>query len=156
MAILTLGVLDVAYSDPDAPGANSTGEVAEILEEKYHVMRIFADEHLEKIGDEIVDRLGGEIESLTQGRSTLKNPILELPKIEMMFRDFLDSNEIQSLLPKRIEAADRGDSSRFKKRINAKGDVVTTKKKEKEVRAPRQAFIDTGLYQSAMRAWIGK
>ena len=141
MPEIHLGVLDLPYADSDSQG-ETTGDVAGYIETKYHVMRIFVEENMDDIALEVEKRLDGEIESLLQGRPFLESPIVEFPKVEMMFRDFLDSNEIQTIFTHRIAAADKGYSSR--------------KKKKGEVRKPRQAFIDTGLYQSSFRAWMDK
>ena len=141
MPKIHLGVLDQPYADRDSQG-ETTGDVAGYIENKFHVMRIFVEESMDDIALEVEKRLVGEIESLVQGRPSIESPVVEFPKIEMMFRDFLDSNEIQTILTHRIEAADKGYSTR--------------KKKKGEVRKPRQAFIDTGLYQTSFRAWMDK
>ena len=141
MPKLHLGVLDLAYADSDSQG-ETTGDVAGYIENKFHVMRIFVEENMDDIALEVGKRLAGEIESLVQGRPPIESPVVEFPKVEMMFRDFLDSNEIQTIFTHRIVAADKGYSTR--------------KKKKGEARPPRPAFIDTGLYQTSFRSWMDK
>ena len=152
MPVLHLGVVDLSYSDPDVKGANTTGEVAEILEDKYHVMRIFFEEHEKKIGealakamsDQLAQRMAGIDQPLNLGDATFR--------IESMFRDFLDSNEIQNILPKRIQAADEGRTSR--KKLGKEAKKMVGKRPKRKEGTPRQAFIDSGLYQAAFRSWM--
>ena len=54
MATMHLGVLDVAYSDPDNKSLSTTGEVADFLEKQFDVMGTF----YEVYGDKITDLLG--------------------------------------------------------------------------------------------------
>ncbi len=162
MLTLHLGVVDVAYGDIDASGANTTGEVAEILETKYHVMRIFAEKNMGLIEKAVADALQGEMEtSRTRGRKpTISN--LYTQKIDQRFREFLTNREIEKILPFTIQAAEQGISHRFKD-ISGKGvrvsDIVAGKasgyqKVLKMKRNPRPAFVDTGLYRQSFISWI--
>lgn len=139
---LHLGVVDVAYSGED--GAKTTGEVAEILEDNYHIMRIFYELNEQFIADKIADALGGALESLAQGKPyspAMLKPAL--PKVDERFRDFLDRDEISRLLPatQQIAAAQKGVSHRKKQPYAKKN-------------KPRPAFVDTGLYQRSFRSWV--
>lgn len=139
---LHLGVVDVAYSGED--GAKTTGEVAEILEDKYHIMRIFYELNEQFIADKIADALGGALESLAQGKPyspAMLKPAL--PKVDERFRDFLDRDEISKLMPasQQIIAAQKGVSHRKKQPYAKKN-------------KPRPAFVDTGLYQASERSWM--
>lgn len=139
---LHLGVLDVGYSSEE--GGKTTGEVAEILEDKYHIMRVFFELNDDYIGDQIANSLAGSLESLAQGAPY--NPSLlkpAIPKVDARFRDFLSSGEMSKILPEtqQIAAAKAGVSHR-KKQPYAKANK------------PRQAFIDTGLYNASFRAWV--
>lgn len=162
MPRLHLGVIDIAYSDPDASGARTTGDVAEILESKYHVMQLFADSHADELADLVADAIAGQLESARSGMIP-RIPEIDVQKLDAAFRDFLDSNEIQRLLPVRIAAADEGVSHRFKNAKNrtiGASDVVKRGGGQglslvaKKPRGPRPAFIDTGLYQASFRSWI--
>lgn len=142
MKQLHLGVVDVAYSDKD--GTTTTGDVAEYLEDDYHIMRTFLELNEGFISETLVDQVAGAIESIAQGnRMSSLNLNPAMGKIEERFRDFLDSGEMQRTLPatQPIKAADAGVNHR-KKKPHAKANK------------PRQAFIDTGLYQASFRAWI--
>lgn len=139
---LSLGVIDVGYSSED--GAKTTGEVAEILEDKYHIMRIFYELNEQFIADKIADSLGGALESLAQGKPyspAMLKPAL--PKVDERFRDFLDRDEISRIMPasQQIIAAQKGVSHRKKQPYAKKN-------------KPRPSFIDTGLYQSSFRSWV--
>lgn len=155
MTTLHLGVVDLAYSDADAKGASTTGEVAEILESEYHVMRVFLEQNEEKIGDWLAQGMIGELESISQGRPTTLysrqlgtrlggRSISGLSingKIEERFRDFLALGEWGQISKQGVAAAEAGVSHR-KKHPYAKKNKA------------RPAFIDTGLYQASFRAWV--
>jgi len=139
---LHLGVVDVGYSDKD--GVTTTGDVAEYLENDYHVMRTFLELNEGFIAETLVNQVAGAIESIAQGNHiSLLDLKPAMGKVEERFRDFLDSGEMQRTLPttQPIKAADAGVNHRKKHPYAAKN-------------KPRQAFIDTGLYQASFRAWI--
>ncbi|HXS04809.1 MAG TPA: hypothetical protein VN731_10055 [Rhodanobacter sp.] len=140
---LKFGVVDVAYSD--AGKVTTTGDVAEYLEERYHVMRSFLELNEEDIGQILVDQVAGAIENIAMGGGAQKDFLAPaMGKIEERFRNFLDSGEMARLLPEtqQIAAAQQGVNTRKKAKKNKGG-------------KPRQAFVDTGLYQASFRAWVG-
>ena len=165
--VLHLGVADFPYVEDTTSGAepvrkgkkrggsrwrrsdliggdvSTTGDVAQILEDKYAVMSTFVLLHEPEIADALANGLAGTLESIIQGAPPPENPYAGGEEaITQMFRTFLDSREIESTgipgVP--TEAALRGVSHRFKHPF-AK-------------RASRPSFIDTGTYQTSMRAWI--
>ncbi len=139
---LVLGVIDVAYED-----GKTTGEVAEILENRYHVMEIFSIERHAKIESALVDAVMGAIEHTVMRKNTPPGDIFlgATEKIAQEFRDFLDAGEVEKIMPitQPIAAAQMGVNSRKKSGVNAGNEA-------------RVAFVDTGLYQASMRAWIEK
>lgn len=137
---LVFGVNDVAYTDPGSNRATTTGDVAEYLENDYHVMRTYLELHEKDIGDELVQALAGEIESLAQGKPGRVDLSGPMAKIESEFRDYLDKGEWRQTSGQVIQAADAGVSRR-RKHPYAK-------------RKQRTAFVDTGLYQASFRAWL--
>ena len=141
MTTLHLGVTNVAYTDPDEKGATTTGKVAEILEDKYHVMRVFVQLHEQLIGEEITKRYAALLNTqrISGGKVDLGADIM-MPKLESAFRDYLGADEWQKTSGQVIAAAQNGVSHRFKK--------------PKAKRGPRPAFIDTGLYSASFRSWI--
>ena len=135
---LVLGVVDVAYSDPEVPGSVTTGEVADFLESKYHVMEVFYELHANDIAKDVGSAVAERIESILQGnpQESLKN--LDVGDIEQKFRQYLDLDEWQKTSGQAIAAAKIGVSQRKKSRK----------------RGVRPAFIDTGLYQKSFKAWL--
>lgn len=162
MLTLHLGVVDVAYSDIDAKGANTTGEVARILEDKYHIMRIFSEENWALIEAAVTDALEGEMETARTKNRKLSLSNLYTQKIDQRFREFLSNREIEPIFPFEIQAAKEGISHRFKDARNRnvslrailKGQAQSYKKVLAMKRASRPAFIDTGLYQQSFISWI--
>lgn len=139
---LSLGVENVGYSDPGAPGAVTTSQVAEFLEKRYHVMEVFFELYKPKIADELCASIAERIESLMQGNPHMQRiEDAPLSEIEKMFQQYLDRDEWQRTTGQTILAAKRGISHR---------------KKMKRRKGPRSAFIDTGTFQKWFRARLGK
>lgn len=142
MPTLHLGVIDVAYSDPDAKGAATTGDVAEILESQFHIMRTFLELYEGDIGQMLANEIAGEIESIAQGKPVTSLSLdTSTGRINEAFRDFLDMREWKHTSRQAIAAADAGVNHR-------------KKKPTAEENKARAEFVDTGLYQASFRAWI--
>lgn len=160
MGTLSLGVVDLAYVGGDDK-ATTTGDVAEILEEEYGVMEVFFEAKKDKILKQVNDALVHQIEALMQGASPPKGGTIFLPEVESMFRDFINTREIESITGQ-TEAARLGISHRFKnaqnKTVSPKSIVAGKGKAVKIVavasRGSRASFVDTGLYISSMKAWL--
>ena len=124
--------------------AVTTGDVAEILEAKYHVMETFYELHQEEIGDLIVRSLAAKIETIQQGGyAGYDEPFAGATSvIEDEFKQFLSQKVMETLgipgVP--TKAALAGVSHRFKHPYAQ--------------RAARPSFIDTGLYQASFKAWV--
>ena len=160
MTTLHLGVMDVPYAydqtaaeskrnakRPRKPGpraSTTTGEVAEILEAKYHVMETFYALHQDEIADTLMHTLVASFESLQLGSpGAAAQPFEEaVSYIEQEFKDFLSSGQMEKLgipgVP--TKAALAGVSHRFKHPYAQRG--------------PRPSFIDSGLYQSSFKFWV--
>lgn len=168
---LNLGVLDVAYSDANGSGETSTGDVAEILEKNYHVMQKFFESRQDKIAQWLADDMANSIEMLANGsgpistasrKSSAQHVLAGVKrtaggvqsgsltygadqKIEAEFRAFIFSGEMQTAM----SAAGGG-------RLSAAADAGVNHRKKKayaKSNKARPAFVDTGLYVSAFRAW---
>jgi len=136
--MLHLGVVDVAYTEQGE--TTTTGDVAEILEEKYTVMGTFVDLHEDDIADALADQMAGLLENAAMG-GKVNTKSLSFPKVDAMFRDYLDAGEWEQQKGNApTMAAVKGVSHR-KKRPFAKENKM------------RPSFIDTGLYQSSFRTW---
>lgn len=146
MAVLSLGVLDVAYTQKEpgqAPKRTTTGDVAEILERNYHVMATFFELRKERIALFLAESIAQSLNDRLQGRKVGKPLFDAEQRIETEFRSFLDANEMNKLavaltgMPISAAAA-RGVSHR--------------RKQPYKRRDARPAFVDTGLYRSSFRA----
>ena len=126
-------------------GGETTGDVAQILEDKYHIMEIFVEEiGADQIAKAIEHSAAVAIETLISGhgRNTPESFLsLEAEgEIEDAFRLFLSQQEMDGTQPGvPTKAALAGVSHRFAHPY-AK-------------RAPRPSFIDTGLFQSHFKVW---
>lgn len=167
MTTLHLGVVDIPYVDgPPAikklvsrarsrrhdaslhgssGGGVTTGDVANFLEARYHVMELFWETHHEDITALLTESMAGQLENLLSGAPFSEvNPLAGgTDEIENLFRKFLSDREVENLgipgVP--TQAALKGVSARFKSGYNPKG--------------RRPSFIDTGLYEASFRAWAG-
>lgn len=143
---LHLGVIDQAYADASG---KTTGDVAQILEDKYHIMETFAEEiGLDVIQKAIEQSARNAVETLILGGSrpgsNSANMSLTLEaegEIESAFKLFLSQQELDYTQPGvPTQAALKGVSHRFKRPYL-------------KTNPARPSFIDTGLYQSSMKAW---
>ena len=94
---LVLGVLDVAYSDASAGGATTTGEVAQILEDRYHVMMTFYESRKEKIDGWLAQSVANAIETMVSSGRHVSLTFDAEQMIEAEFRAFLSANEMGRL-----------------------------------------------------------
>ena len=160
---LHLGVIDLPYVEEKSPkkpmgkakrgkklrpkgkakgsSAVSTGDVASILEAKYHVMEIFAEENGQVIADSICQSLADAFENASiSGKAPIKIfPTEGQPEIQKAFNDFIDMRKMDGIQPGvPTKASLMGVNSRLKSR---KGPV-------------RPSFKDTGAYEGTFRAWV--
>ncbi len=134
MTTLHLGVVDVPYTRKGDTA--TTGQVAEWLEDEYHVMRVFVELHEQKIADLIALRLAAIVDVGLKNQASIV-----FNEVESLFKDYLMNSEWASIAPtsRQIVAAQSGKSKRFK---------------SGKAKKARPAFIDTGLYMASFRAWI--
>lgn len=149
MTTLNLGVIDTPYANaPRAAGSKAqsgtqtTGDVAEWLEHKYHPMEIFFELHKEDVAHALEESVAGSLESLLMGAPVSGIPTDEaMSAIEEKFKRFLSEKEMDALgipgVP--TKAAQEGTSRRFKGKRGSPG---------------RPSFIDTGAYESSFKAWV--
>lgn len=141
---LVLGVLDVSYAEANGDGTTSTGDVAELLEKNYGVMRTFYELNEEQISAMLAESVADSINAVVNGAPPAASvSYAGEQKIEAAFRTFIYGNEMQKIMDRVggvvSQAAQKG---------------VTKRKKTRG--APRPAFVDTGLYVESFRAWIDK
>jgi hypothetical protein len=145
---LHLGVLEVPYDD----GKATTGEVADILEEKYHIMEVFVEELGDAIGDAFAEAAKNALQDLMSGVPMVQasyigggaNFVLTADatqEIETAFRMFIDQQELDGVVPGvPTQASLKGINHRLAHPYA-------------KANQPRPSFRDTGLYQSSFRAW---
>lgn len=155
---LVLGVLEQAYSDAKSGSAQTTGAVAEILEDRYHVMETFYDTNADQIKLWIADAMQKAIEAKFQGAPIQRNPFLGVTeKIQNAFKVFLTSRQMEHLFAQLTTAEAEyfvGKTGGFTGR--ASRGASKRHKKPDAKRKSRPAFIDTGLYMASFRSWIKK
>lgn len=137
------GVVSV-HSAPSS-GAETTGDVAQILEDEYHVMEVF----YEDVGEELIAKalehsMVGAIQDLALGKpGNLIDPFATATgEIEVAFKTFLSQQEMDGVVggvP--TKAALAGVNHRLKHPY-AKGNPA------------RPSFIDTGTYQSHFKVEV--
>jgi hypothetical protein len=132
---LHLGVIDIPYENENT----TTGDVAEILEGKYRIMQTFFDRHGDEIAQLMSNDLAAGLENLLAGAPPPSDPFAEsMSQVHHLFVAFLDNAEMNGTEGVPTARALEGISKRFK---NKKGE-------------PRPSFIDTGMFQASMRAWV--
>lgn len=137
--ILHFGVIDLPYSY--GTKGQTTGDVAEILEDKYGIMQAYYDAYEQEVVDAITKGFSDSLESLLSGAPARSDPFAgAMAKVEAGFKQALSNREFDGLTGVPTQAALDGVSHR-RKHPYAK-------------RASRPSFIDTGLYQSSFKAWI--
>lgn len=136
---LNLGVIDLPHSE--SKDGLTTGDLAQILEAKYHPLEIFAELHKQELADDLADSVSGAIESLMMGAPPSLNPFGEgEAAITARIKDFFTNAEMDNLgypgVP--TKAALDGVSHRFKRK-----------------RGPRRpSFVDTSQYMNSTTAWV--
>lgn len=127
-----------------ASGSQTTGDVAEWLENKYHIMEIFATVHSNDIAKELENSVAGALESLMMGAPPRDDAFASAAsKIKTGFQTFLLSGEMEHLGYPGVPtgAALKGIDHRLKHPY-AKSN------------SRRVSFSDTGLYETSSRVWV--
>ncbi len=134
---LHLGVEDYSY----AKGGTTTGDVAEFLEDKFHVMEKFYNMNEEFIAKSIENSLVGELKSLMMGKPEGGDPFASaMNETENRFREYITAEE-HGILTKARQQGTEVTGSRFKRQYRkAKGRKTT--------------FVDTGNYRKSFKSWI--
>ena len=131
---ISLGVIEHPYGDT----GQSTGDVAEILEERYHVMETFRDQNIDFISEALTDGFLGAIENAFAGAPQDADIFASaMAAIEDRFHDFIDREESGIKTKAKEKPLAGGRKKRQYRRVKAK----TT-------------FVDTGLYRNSFIAWV--
>ena len=141
MTTLHLGVLDAAYTTGD----KTTGDVAEILEDKYRIMGNFFDAHQGDIVSALEESIGDSLDNLLMGAPPGGNATAAAAAdIETLFHRFISTGEMETgefVEGVPTQAALKGVNHRLAHPY-AKGNPR------------RPSFRDTGLYEASFKAWI--
>jgi hypothetical protein len=122
----------------------TTGEVAEELEEKYHIVETFWAQEEDNFVELIEEAFADDIEDIMQMAHVPKRRGIsdkETDKIEAKFR--------QNLSQRRYDGVISGVPT-----IAAQRGVSHLRQHPYAKRGPRPSFIDTGMYQRSFRAWV--
>lgn len=166
MTTLNLGVLDIPYTyeqqqltKTGKPRKKSkkvmlsitTGEVAQYLEDEYHLMESFAEANMDRIVEALTEAVLGDLDNVLNGRLPNRDVfVAAAEEIETWYKRFLSEGGPAALglnggpgRPVPTQAAAAGVSHR-KAHPYAKDNP------------PRESFIDTGLYESSVKVWVEK
>src|SRR5271156_6558444 len=78
-------------------GAETTADIAQILENKYHVMEIFFEQNAQEIADLVADSMAGSLETLMMGQVP-RDPMLgAMSAIEKLFKNWILSGGMEKL-----------------------------------------------------------
>lgn len=132
-----LGVIDMPYDYGDTSA--TTGEVAEILEDRYQLFSHFWDAHKDTIAPEVGEMLAYSIINHIKHGAPLTSGEL-LGETMRTFNIFLEREEMAGLAVDGVPtlAALDGRNSRLKLKYGER----------------RPSFIDGGLFKSSFVAWI--
>lgn len=139
---LHLGVLIQPYAYGGKKAPVTTGDVAGWLENRYHIMGVFAKVNEKLIADYVVNSMQGSLETLLMAGRIVDPWGAATQAIQTRFRYFISSRQVEGLGIPGVPtfAALQGHSHRFKHPYRK--------------RARRPSFRDTGLYMDSFRAWV--
>jgi hypothetical protein len=127
-----------------AMNRTTTGDVAQILERRYHIMEKYAELRADFIREQVLEAMHDKLERLHMGRGSAGGPLLEpsdLGAIQQDFQRMLDIRAFDNLIHGVPTAAAEAGVNHRLKRPYARSNPA------------RPSFIDTGLYQANFRVW---
>jgi hypothetical protein len=127
------------------PGTMSTGDIAEVLEKRYHIFETFVKLNGDLIKEAVGEALRGRLENALMGAPDPDPgkliPDMWLSRIEERFKEFLDRRELDGQVAGvPTQAAQKGVNMRLAHPYR-KGN------------SPRPSFISSGQYQANARVW---
>ena len=131
-------------SSSPSSGGQTTGDVATILEDRYHVMELFYELNMEGIAKALETSIAGNIENVLMGNYGSNNPHAAAESdIEAMFKSFLSNRGLDNSGARGVPtmAALKGINHRL---------AHPYAKSNPE----RPSFIDTSVYQANFRALV--
>lgn len=160
MTTLHLGVIDIPYAyeqegerktkkrkgkkKKKVVKSTTTGDVAEIIEEKYHLMETFFEVHEDRIAEVLTESLAGAVESQLMGAPASADQFAAgTQEINAMFKHFVASRE-----------AERVNIPGTPTRAALKGVSHRRAHPYAKANPRRPSFIDTGLFVDNFMSWI--
>lgn len=142
MKKLVLGVINNPYghshgADRRANANTTTGEVAQILENKYHIMQHFYDLHEREINSSILQSVTHILNEALMGSPVNTAGLDDIDNLKPIFE--------KMILTKELDGVADGVPTQ------ASLSVVNHRKKKGE---SRPSFLDTRLYMQSFKAWI--
>ncbi len=146
---IELGVIDNPYESSD----KTTGDVAQILEAKYHIIGIFVEVHKADIQRILERSFVTAFEEMAIGLPPRPVHASALQEIQVLMKRWLSTQEVerQGIIGVPTLAALMGVNHRFRSGLNRVSMKQFRKGARQGVRRP--SFIDTGLYQASLKAW---
>ena len=133
---------DLGKSKKGTPRASTTGDIAEILEDKYGIMEFFWNRYQKDIMSAMEEGLEEAFTSFLMGAPLEANAFAAGEAVtEDLFRKFLIHQGMDyeiNVVP--TAASIKGVNHRMKIKRGP----------------PRPSFIDTGLYESSFKCWVDK
>lgn len=142
MSTLHLGVLVHPYEKYSK--GQTTGDVAEILEDKYGIMQTWWNLHGQEVADKMADGVQAATDALMENRPRLENPFnAAMDYAENSFKTFLSSME-----------AERSGIPGTPTKAALKGVSHRKAHPYRKANPRRPSFIDSGLYEASFKAWL--
>jgi hypothetical protein len=143
---LVLGVTVAPYRG----GNKTTGDVAQYLEDKYHLMGTFAQLYEGNIAPMLESSVAGALETKLMGGSLATAPFEgACNQIENLFRQAIDVKAYDGLI-KDVPTQASLDGVRS----HMKNPRFIVKRGKKTKRPQRASFFDTGNYVKHFKCWV--
>lgn len=144
---LVMGVTEAPYSYGDR--SQTTGDVAQRLENRYHVMGTFFELYEGNIAAMLEDSVAGALETALMGGPVALTPFeAGCSKIGTLFRQAIDVKAFDGIAGVPTKASLDGV------RHSMKNPRFIIKRGKKIKRPPRPSFFDTGNFSRHFVCWI--
>lgn len=137
-----LGVIEQKYAN--SKESVGTGDVAEILEDHYGILQTFVNWNIKDIAKDMASSLAGSLETMMMGGPHGDPFAAAMDKTQTRAKKFISSQEAER----------RIISGRWPVPTGAALKGINHRKKNPRTGIRRPSFIDTGLYQNSLKAWV--
>jgi hypothetical protein len=125
-------------------GNMTTGELQRILEEHYHIVQFYWDNHGMEVVEDLVEGYLAEITKPASGKGSRTHYMDKaITRGQDTFRAMLDNRELDGLVAGVPTAAAQSGHSIAKRR-----------RKRGTIRKERASFVETGLYRDSFRIQV--